>query len=208
MRSLILIILLFLPINTACGKILITYSIDSPVVTELLKTIDSSALILVNIDDTVLTPKSKIFKYDSPYQSFIDTIANLSKKKPIFKNALSVWMTHRKLMLVEENWPQFITTLKNSGATVVGLVQMDPQVHAVLKEPELFRYKEVQQFNINFTDKIYNQELFKINSIGGKNAIFYKGIIFTGLFSKAQILVDFMKVTSNIPKKSFSLIIT
>ena len=183
------------------AKNLTTYSINSPTTADFIKIVDKDTLVLISIDNIILTPKSKIFRTTSPYNSFVEDLINRSLKSPSFITHAANWYKQRQMILVEDGWPEFIEKLKKTGAKVVGLSKLHYKLYSAIKEPELLIYKELNQFNIKFTDKINNLELFKIGSLGGMNSIFYKGIIFTGSFSKAQTIVDFMKVTYNVPKK-------
>lgn len=195
-----ILILILIYVNTAYSAIVGTYSINSQTIKDISTVVDSSTLVLISVDDVILTPQSNIFKYDSPYKSFIDNIASLANK-PRFARALSNWFTNRKLMLVENDWPNFIINLKKTGATVLGFVQLHPQIYHIIKEPELLKDQELKKFNIEFTDKLNKQGLFKIHNCGTTNSVFYNGIIFTGDCNKAETLVHLLKVTNNIPKK-------
>ena len=57
------------------------------------------------------------------------------------------------------------------------------------------------KLGIKFDSKINDKEIFTIETHKSKKSTFYKGIIFTGSFTKAQSLLDLIKVTNISPKK-------
>ncbi|MFU7502825.1 MAG: hypothetical protein ACE1S7_05335 [Candidatus Tisiphia sp.] len=70
----LLLIFIMLP-HTAYAIIIPTYSIDSVTVKNLLEKIDASSLVLINIDDTIVTPKSQMFRYANPDRGFVEELA-------------------------------------------------------------------------------------------------------------------------------------
>lgn len=178
-----------------------TTSIDAPEIQELLKKVDKATLILININDTIITPKSKMFRYNyNFYRTFIEDLYAISAYHPAAETAIANIWTQRQMMLVEPNWPAFITQLKATGAMVFGFVKISPACKLV-KDFEEWQYNQLQQFNINFTSKINGKEIIKFDPTDSKSPSFYKGIIFTNAPTKAYILREFMEITNIEPLK-------
>ena len=70
------------------------------------------SLIFVDVDETILTPKSNSFRINPPHTSIIQQIRNNKKSYRNFEEILSNWRLSRKVILVEEGWPGFIDRLK------------------------------------------------------------------------------------------------
>jgi hypothetical protein len=195
------ILILYLTSLSAYAAIPATYSLNSDVAQNIIKTIDSTTIVLINIDKTIVAPKSKMFRYsNNPYRTFIQDLTAQAKNMPVFNHALSAFLQRRKIILVEPEWPSFIEKLKSTGALVLGLYQTMIMEHELIKDPQEWHYQELKYFGVNFTDKINGKELI---TLGPKkdNSFFYKGILFTGALSKNGALIEFMKVSNIMPRK-------
>jgi len=176
-------------------------SIDAPEIQELLKKVDKDTLVLININDTIITPKSKMFRYNNNfYRTFIEDLYAISSYHSAAETAIANIWTQRQMMLVEPNWPAFITQLKATGAMVFGFVKIPPACKLV-KDFEEWQHNQIQQFKINFTSKINGKEIIKFDPTDFKSPSFYKGIIFTNAPTKAYILREFIEITRIEPLK-------
>ena len=63
------------------------------------------------------------------------------------------------------------------------------------------RYLEAKGLGLLFTGKVNGQEVFEIEKDRPWFSSFYKGIIFTGPYSRSHTLLEFLKVTNEVPKK-------
>ncbi|WP_342260255.1 DUF2608 domain-containing protein [Candidatus Tisiphia endosymbiont of Metellina segmentata] len=193
----LLLIFIMLP-YTAYAIIIPTYSIDSVTVKNLLEKIDASSLVLINIDDTIVTPKSKMFRYANPYRGFVEELASLAKYHPNVDEIIAKLLLQRQVMLVEASWPKFIDKLKSSGALVFGFTKINPACR-LIKNYEEWQYEQLSRLSIKFTDKINNKEILKFDETDKRSPIFHKGIIFTDYLNKAQALREFMSITNILP---------
>jgi len=192
----LLIWLIFL--SKAYGELVATDSINSATIKKLNDWIDQNTIVFIEIDDVIVTPQSKMFRYgDNPYRLFIQNLISLSKQESKYLPMISNWYNARKLKLVEEGWISFINNLQEKNIPVYGLCVMPLQ----LKDIEKRRLLELRELGINFTNKINDQEVLQIDKQQEWSSLFYSGIIFTGPFSKSQTLVDFIKITNISPKK-------
>ncbi|MFY9590145.1 DUF2608 domain-containing protein [Rickettsia endosymbiont of Halotydeus destructor] len=183
------------------GQIIPTYSIDSITIKNLLPKIDANTLVLVNINNTIITPRSKIFRYNNnPYIAFVENLNSLAKSNSAINVTIASLITQRQMMLVEQNWPNLINKMKSQGAKVFGFTKVMP-VYNLINNYEGWQYSQLQAFNINFTNKISNKEMFRFDDHDGNAPVFYEGILFTGNASKVQTLIEFLKIIDSIPLK-------
>jgi hypothetical protein len=174
-----------------------TYSVKSKIMKTMSDWVDEETIVFIDLDDNVMMPKSLMFSYKAPYRSFIDDMVTLGKKVPHYNFTVAKWYQQRAVKLVEDGWPEYIQKLRSEGAKVYGVCKMP--LHLVNIEQK--RYKEVQDLNIQFDELVNEQQAFQIEKIEDWFSFFYKGIIFTGPYSISHTLLEFLKVTNNIPKK-------
>ncbi|WP_250311557.1 DUF2608 domain-containing protein [Rickettsia endosymbiont of Oedothorax gibbosus] len=183
---------------TSYAIIIPTYSIDSVTVKNLFEKINGSSLVLINIDDTIITPKSNMFRYANPYAGFTEELAALKKYRSNIDEVIAKLLLQRQVMLVEANWSKFIDKLKSSGALVFGFTKINPACRRI-ENYEEWQYKQLSRLGIKFTDKVNNKEILKFDENDKRSPIFYKGIIFTDFLNKTQALYEFMRITNILP---------
>lgn len=195
--SILLVTLLF-SANSVYAELLTTYSINSSTIKNLDKWIDQDTLVLIEIDDVIVTPKSKMFRYnDNPYRLFIQNLISQSKQDSKYLQFVSNWYQARKLKLVEDGWGKFIADLQEKNIPVYGFCTMPIQLKGIERQ----RFLELQDLGISFTNKINNKDVLEIDKQEEWSSLFYGGIIFTGPFAKSKTLLDFIKITNISPKK-------
>lgn len=178
-----------------------TYSVNSVTIKELLPKIDKNTLILINIDNTIITPKSKLFRYhNNPYINFIQDLYSFTGRDSSVNKIIAQLMEQRQMMLVENAWVDFINKTKQQGATVLGLQEVTAPCN-LIENYEGWLYTLLYGFNINFTNKINNKDVFRFDASDADAPIFYLGIIFTGSKSKVETLVDLFKILPQQPTK-------
>ncbi len=194
----IIFIFILLWTKIAHAEIIPTYTINSSTISKIEKIIDENTIIFVELDEVLIMPKSKMFRYNgNPHRLFIHNLINLSNHDNRYLAPVIAWYQSRKVRLVEDGWQNFIKDAKKKGAKIYGFCNMPIN----LKNIEIHRSSEIKKLGINFTAKINNQEIIKINKRQDWEAIFYKGILFTGPFDKSRTLLDLIKITNISPKK-------
>lgn len=195
---LLVIMILFIDSRDANAQVMSTYSVNSPTIKKLEEWVDKDTLVFVEIDDTLMIPKSIMFSFDSnPYRLFIDNMISLGKRMPIYNVSVAKWYQQRQVKLVEEAWVDFINGLKTKGVTVYGLCSMP--LHLLNIEEK--RYIEAKNLGITFSEVVNKQEDMVIEKKEAWVSRFYKGIIFTGPYSKSRTLLEFFRSTNNVPSK-------
>ena len=180
------------------AKFVTTYSVNSPVMQEVGQWADKDTIVFVNLDDTLMMPKSLMFSYNSnPYRMFMDNMISLGERMHSYNIIVSKWYQQRQVKLVEDGWVDFIKNLQGKGVVVYGFCSMP--IHLVNIEEK--RYLEAKDLDIIFTSKINGQEVLEIEKQERWYSFFHKGIIFTGPYSKSHTLMEFLRVTNVIPKK-------
>ncbi|MGX6960482.1 MAG: DUF2608 domain-containing protein [Rickettsia endosymbiont of Pentastiridius leporinus] len=190
-----------IPFEIISTKIIPTYSINSVTMKKILPKIDNNTLILVNIGDTIITPKSKLFRYDdNPYINFTKNLYSLAVRDSSVNAVIADLIKQRQMMLVEKGWVDFVNKAKQQGATVLGLNEVTTPCN-LIENYEGWLYTLLYSFNINFTDKVNGKDVFRFNPSDATAPIFYLGIIFTGNNSKVKTLMDFLKIVPQQPTK-------
>jgi hypothetical protein len=179
------------------AQLVTTYSVNSPIMKEISEWVDKETIVFIDLDDTLMTPKSLMISHNSnPYRLFIDNMITLGKRVTHYNVSVAKWYQQRQVKLVEDAWPEYIQKLRSKGAAVYGVCTMP--LHLVNIEEK--RYLEATGLKIIFTNKINDKELLEIEKTAPWFSFFYKGIIFTGQYSKSHTLMEFLRATE-VPKK-------
>jgi hypothetical protein len=184
------------------AAIIPTYSINSVTVNNLFKKINAGSLVLINIENTIITPKSAMFRCTSPYKGFIDELSSLAKYQTNIDEVIAKLILQRQVILVEPNWSKFLDKLKGTGAMVFGFSKSNPAYNKI-KDFEEWQYSQLTNLGINFTKNVNNKEIFKFDETDITSPIFYRGIIFTGSLNKARALEEFINITNITPSNIF-----
>lgn len=159
-----------------------------------LQQLPEDSIILVDVDDTIITPRSKTFR-TAPYNKLIDNIKKNKDNYPNYHEIISNWRLQRKVMLLDEKWPIMLRQLREKFS-VYAITKMDTGRFGNIPSMERWRYEELRDLGIEFSknDKIPNTILDK----GQNNPMFYNGIFITGEKSKGQTLdiyIPFLKAS-------------
>ncbi|XVN43450.1 MAG: DUF2608 domain-containing protein [Candidatus Rickettsia vulgarisii] len=181
-------------ISVSYAEIIPTYSINSVTIKNLLPKIGKASLVLVNIDDTIITPKSKMFSYKSPYKGLISELNGTKKYNYTANQIIINLLLNRQIILVEEDWPSFIKKLEDKGALVFGYTKIEE----ILRRVEDFKerkYQKLSKLGIKFTDKFNDKDVFNFDDNDKNSPTFYHGIIFNDILSNAVTLGNFINIT-------------
>ncbi len=155
--------------------------------------------LVVDIDDTIITPQAMMFRPASSFCTFIDDI----KKDPLHNMAeiLSTWRLSRKTMLVEQEWPEILDVLQKKGVIVIALTQMHTGKLGKIPSMEHWRVNELRNLEITFSP--FSTDTVEILIDTDEPATLYQGILFTGAHPKADVLSSFIKKYGTPPKILF-----
>lgn len=144
--------------------------------------------LIVDVDDTLITPQAMMFRPQSPYHTFLDKI---KKEKPQnLTDILSTWRLNRKVCLVEPQWPEILANLIKKGVTVLALTQVNTGKFGKIASMEKWRANELTKLNLIFSPFAVDE----IETIiaDGEPATLHKGILSTGSHTKAAVLEAFI----------------
>lgn len=165
-----------------------------PEIQQALSNIPEGAVVFIDVDDTIITPQSKVFRSTSPFRNIIDQIKKQRDHIPHVEKILSHWRLQRKSILVSEQWPTFINTLKKHYE-VYALTKLETGQVGAIPSMEKWRYAELKEKGITFTPTcpgISEGVLVKSTS-QPYPATFYRGIFMTGSFNKSDVIAAFVK---------------
>lgn len=163
-------------------------------VQEALSQVKEGAVVFVDVDDTLITPTSKVFRTTSPFRFLIDDLKKNRDEYPNFETILSHWRLQRKTILVCEEWPDFINTLKKKYP-VYALTKMESGPIGDIPSMEKWRYDELKGKEISFTPTFngISEETFVTDSLKPYPPVFYQGIFITGSFNKSDVIRFYLK---------------
>ena len=151
------------------------------------------AVIMVDVDDTLIRPSSKFFN-KIPYKTLIDEIKRDKDTYPHYEMLLSNWRLQRKIMLVDEAWPSALAELKRRYR-VYGLTKIDTGKYVAIPSMEEWRYQELKGFGLTFRhDTILEKYHYRTDLHFTNKPLFYQGIFMTGSASKSQTIALYKQI--------------
>jgi hypothetical protein len=170
----------------------ITHTLDE--VKTLLSTLEPGAVIFLDVDDTLITPQSNLFRATSPFRAIIDQIKAQRDEIPNVDMILSHWRLQRKIRLVAEGWPAYINELKKKYP-VYALTKLETGHLGAIPSMEEWRYAELKKCGITFTPTCPGvvDGILVSDSSKPYPAVCYKGIFITGSFNKSDVIAAFLK---------------
>jgi len=173
-------------------KIITAYTLEE--VQKILSPLQEGTVIFVDVDDTLITPQSKVFRSASPFRTIIDEIKKYRDKIPNVETILSHWRIQRKVMLVSDGWPDFIDNLKKKYV-VYALTKMETGKVGAIPSMEKWRYEELKGQGITFTSSCpgISEGTLVEDPAKPYPATFYRGIFITGSFNKSDVIAAFLK---------------
>jgi len=159
----------------------------------ILSDVEQNSVIFLDVDDTLITPRSKLFRSKSPYRALIDDIKRDREDIPHFEIILSRWRLQRQTELVCEGWADFFKEFKRKFP-LYGLTKMETGSLGDIPSMEEWRYKELLQKGLEFTPLFEGKEKEILLTSPNKpyDATFYKGIFTTGSFRKGELIYQYL----------------
>lgn len=159
-----------------------------------LSILPEGAIIFLDVDDTIITPQSTAFRSSSPFRDIIDQIKKQRDKIPHVEMILSHWRLQRKSMLVSEQWPALIKTLKKHYE-VYALTKLETGRVGDIPSMEKWRYEELKAKGVTFTPTCpgVSEGVLIQDASHPYPATFYRGIFITGSFNKSDVISAFVK---------------
>lgn len=179
------------------AKIIKIHSINEDKFTTILRQVDNDTIVLIEVDGAITWPMSAMFSRNAnPYRNFINNLSRLSRKDSFYSSVIASWYQQRAIKLTENEWPNLIKDLQSKGAKVFGIYSTPIQ----LMNMEQKIIAELENFGIKFTPSIVSQSAFVIKKQDGWFSQFYNGIISVGPYSRANTIIEFLRMTY-LPRK-------
>ena len=143
-----------------------------------------------------------MFRHHSGHHQFINDLKHHHAKIKNFKSVHAHWRLQRQTMLVDPQWPEIIHQLTvGHKACVYGFTQVNTGPYEIIPSMEQWRVTELSNKNIHFTPTLARQSHISLLKNAEGYACFDHGILFTGPFSKRQLLEACLKYLSFRPNK-------
>ncbi|MBY0272540.1 MAG: DUF2608 domain-containing protein [Alphaproteobacteria bacterium] len=154
-----------------------------------LSDLEKRAVIFLDVDDTLITPTSKVFRAHSPHRTLIDELKKERDQIPYFERILSRWRLQRQVQLVSEDWLWFIKDFKTQFP-IYALTKMESGPLGDILSMEEWRYAELSSKGMEFTLTYgaKEKEILLSSPSMTYEGTFYKGIFSTGSFNKSEIV--------------------
>lgn len=179
------------------AKIIKINSINEDKFTAILRQVDDNTIILIEVDGAITQPMSAMFsRHANPYRNFINNLSRLSQKDSFYSSVIASWYQQRVVKLTENEWPNLIKDLQSKGAKVFGIYSTPIQLINIEQKIIV----ELENFGIKFTPSIIDKSDFVIKKQDAWFSQFYNGIISVGPYSRANTIIEFLRMTY-LPRK-------
>lgn len=154
-----------------------------------IENLPSDSVILLDIDDTIIMPVSKVFRLGADLNP-IDEIKQNKSAYTDYATIVSNWRLQRKVRLVDEHWPAALQQIRKKFS-VFGLTKIDSGCMGNIPSMEEWRYAELKNMGIEFSQEYpSNLQSHSLHNTGNK-PVYYKGLFLTGSATKAQTLEQY-----------------
>lgn len=157
--------------------------------------------VILRDQDAVLSPAGDSLKF----QIFNEYYSEAKSKKEIEEvvRTLSLPLILAQKQLVDSNLPEVIKKLQERGVTVIGLTSCPTQSFGVVDNFINWRHTQLNAFGIHLEDSLPGTGDFKLEEMSSQvpPPIFSQGVLFTEGFTKADVLIAFLRKTNLKPKR-------
>lgn len=170
---------------------------------------DKSTLIVFDVDEVLITTEDHFIH---PYADHIlvplikkaMAAAATPEEKKDLEEKLSLSMLQPKRILIEEETPKLIQTLKNRGIKVIALTSCPTGAFGIISKVERWRINHLNSLDINFASSFpnVNRQFLDEIAVPGKTAPLYEeGVLFSKGYKKGEVLKAFFKQCNFHPSK-------
>lgn len=166
-----------------------------------LESLDSNALVVIDVDEVMLTDQDLILKpMGDPlkfqiFNEYYSSTKNKREEEEVSK-ILSLSLLLSQKTLLEEDLPQMITSLQKRKIKVIALTSCPTTSFGVIENLERWRLNHMREFGIHLERSFPCLNRFLIGGLASSNIpmpIFNRGVLFTEGFSKAEVLAAFLR---------------
>jgi hypothetical protein len=174
-----------------------------------LKELDSDALVVLDIDEVILTDQDAILRPEGDplkFKIFNEYFSGAKNQKQMdeIQKILSLPLILAEKKLVEPEIAQVIRSLQKRKIKVIGLTSSPTQSFGEIEDCEKWRLEQVRLFGIHFNRSFPSLTRFLLSEMSFDQIpppVYNQGILFTEGFSKADVLISFMRKMNVKPSK-------
>lgn len=161
--------------------------------------LDTSSLVVLDVDEVLLTDQDAILspfgdslKFQIHNEYFSQAKTDHERQKIADTLNLPLFLSPKKL--VEASWPEAISLLLQKGVKVIALTSCPVEDEDKKYNLERWRIEQLQSLGISFAASFPDIHRFELplKVKNKKNPLYSEGILFTGQFSKAEVLSAFL----------------
>ncbi len=171
--------------------------------------LNEQTLVVFDVDEVLITKEDQVFhkNADKIVMPLLDQArqkAITQEEKKDLENAYSLGLVLPKSVLIEKEIPSFIKNLQQKHVKVIALTALPSGTIGVVPKIERWRIDHLKSVNIDFSLSFPKVERHSFNEITkpGKSAPLYEeGVLFSGGYTKGEVLKAFLKWRKFNPSK-------
>lgn len=167
-----------------------------------IESLDENALVIFDVDETLIVPKDKILRPSGEklVYAFTSRLGNtLSEDEQ--HELRSITMLQREIHHTDPNLPLLFQMFKEKNIQSMALTALFPGQYGVIPLLEKWREDELKKYGIDFGVHTPYAETLKFEEFGERSPVFYKGILCSSHYPKGLILKSFLEKTALRPSR-------
>lgn len=175
-------------------------------VENIFKSADKNTLIIFDVDDTLIIPKSTLMRSQTA-KKYLQEIQNIFADgfKDKIKDAdkfLVKWLETETPLVIEPEIVSIIKSLQDKEVKVLALTSLSTGSHFTIKYLPKWRFDKLKEVGIDFSFvNIPDKEFTELKKNNDTYPVLYKGILATNQESKGKVLGAFLNYTNFKPNK-------
>lgn len=159
---------------------------------EEIRRLPRSALVVFDVDNTLLTPKDLSLKPcgQALRQLYLHPLS--PKKREQLQSIIGL---EAEEMLMDAKFPALIKQLQKAGVPVMALTALETGEYGKIRDSESWRLSRLRQFDLNFKPSFANNvpmTLTEIHATEGHYPTFKDGVLFSNRHCKGDVLIAFL----------------
>lgn len=177
--------------------------VDFSLIIEEVEKLDSQALVVFDVDETLIIPKDRILRPCG--EQYLHTLAarfgkDLSEEQ--HKELRSITLLQREIAYTDSSVPLLFQKMKEKNIPSIALTAMPPGKYGVIPSLEEWREEELKRSGIDFTLHSPYKNNLNFTEFGEKTPlIFHRGILCSADYPKGPALKAFLEKTNIRPSR-------
>lgn len=175
-----------------------------------LATLDSQALVVFDVDETLITPKDPFLRYlrqPPPNCKTVQEgfgILDCLLEDDVLKGWKEVWfsriMDRMVYQLLDPEFPSIIHQLQKNGIRTIALTAIKSHSFGIIQSMEDWRIRQLQQFNISFSQAFPKTSYLAFELPSGRPT-FKQGVLCADTTPKGEALLTLLRAIEWTPSK-------